>query len=60
MIFDKVTNGLLYLSDAWSDYSGYNGDKDETAMFVYQCKAFRNVEFSEPGRLSHGARNGDV
>ncbi len=53
MIFDKVTNGLLYLSDAWSDYSGYNGDKDETAMFVYQRKAFRDVGFMAKDSLGN-------
>ncbi len=44
-IFSKVTPNLSYFDAAWKDYGNYNGDKDDTAIFIYQRKKFKDPGF---------------
>lgn len=54
-------NGLSYYSEAWNDYldfdngEPYNGDKDETSIFVYQRKNFK-----DPGFIAYDSEGNTV
>lgn len=45
-------NNLSYYTEAWKDYltldngNPYNGDKDDTSIFIYQRKAFKDPGFT--------------
>lgn len=55
LIYDGVREGMRYGEEAWSSEAyrnynktgqSYNGDRDETAIFVYQKQAFRDPGFT--------------
>lgn len=54
LVYDGVKEGMRYGDEAWSseaykNYKGtgvaYNGDKDDTAIFIYQKQAFKDPGF---------------
>lgn len=51
LTFSGLSTTLPYYSEAWDSYAtfnngeAYNGDKDDSAIFVYQRKAFKDPGF---------------
>lgn len=48
LIYDGVVPGMYYTALAWTSevYDGYNGDKDDYAVFAYQREGFRDPGFT--------------
>lgn len=48
LIYNGVVPGMYYTASAWTSevYDGYNGDKDDYAVFAYQREGFRDPGFT--------------